>query len=135
MLLPLALLVACATKPPHMSKLKLDGAQEVPAVMTTAKGTGEITVLPDQSVSGKVTYSGFEATAAHIHMGAPNKNGPVILPLAKAGTDTFVVPGGMKLNKTQYEAYKAGNLYVNIHSAKNKGGEIRAQIVPPAPPK
>lgn len=124
-------LVACAHTPPHMSKLKLAGAQEVPPVTTSAKGSGEITVLPDMTVSGKITYSGVDATAAHIHMGAAGKNGPVIVPLVKKGADAFVVADGAKLSKAQYEAYKAGNLYVNVHSAKHKGGEIRAQIVPP----
>jgi len=40
------------------------------------------------------------------------------------------VPAGSKLTDAQYESYKAGNLYVNVHSAANKGGEIRAQIKP-----
>jgi len=25
---------------------------------------------------------------------------------------------------------KAGNLYVNVHTAKNKGGEVRGQLTP-----
>ena len=28
----------------------------------------------------------------------------------------------------QMKAFKAGELYVNVHSADNKGGEIRAQL-------
>jgi hypothetical protein len=35
------------------------------------------------------------------------------------------VPLGTKLTDAQYESYKAGNLYFNIHSAANKAGEIR----------
>ena len=30
----------------------------------------------------------------------------------------------------QMQAFKAGNLYVNVHSAEHKGGEIRAQLTP-----
>ncbi len=40
------------------------------------------------------------------------------------------MPEGSKLTDEQYAAYKAGNLYVNVHSAANKGGEIRAQLKP-----
>jgi len=35
---------------------------------------------------------------------------------------------GDRLTDTQYEAFKAGRLYVNFHSAQHKGGEIGAQI-------
>jgi hypothetical protein len=64
---------------------------------------------------------------AHIHQGAPGQNGPVIVPLTKNG-DTYSVPAGAKLNSAQMDALKAGNLYVNVHSAEHKGGEIRAQL-------
>ena len=35
---------------------------------------------------------------------------------------------GAKLTEAQYESYKAGKLYVNVHSARNPGGEIRGQL-------
>jgi hypothetical protein len=63
-------------------------------------------------------------------MAAAGKNGPVIVPLAKSGEGTWSVPAGAKLTDAQYEAYKAGELYVNVHSAENKGGEIRGQLKP-----
>jgi hypothetical protein len=65
--------------------------------------------------------------AAHIHMGSAGKNGPVILPLTKEG-DTYKVPAGSKLNPDQLKAFKAGDLYVNVHTAENKGGEVRGQL-------
>ena len=60
---------------------------------------------------------------------AKGTNGPVIVPLVKSG-DTYTVPEGRKLNDAQMQALKAGNLYVNVHSDRYKGGEIRAQLQP-----
>jgi hypothetical protein len=81
-------------------------------------------------VSGSVTTTGVAGTMAHIHQAAAGKNGPVIVPLTKSGDSTWSVPAGAKLTDAQYEAYKAGDLYVNVHSAENKGGEIRGQLKP-----
>ena len=111
------------------SDVKLSGDQEVPAVKTSASGGGTITINADMSVSGSVTTTGVAGTAGHIHMGAMGKNGAVAVPLTKNG-DTYAVPAGAKLTAEQYTAYKAGELYVNVHSADNKGGEIRGQIKP-----
>jgi hypothetical protein len=62
-------------------------------------------------------------------MAPAGANGPVIIPLTKY-ENTFSAPAGAKLTDEQYAAYKAGNLYVNVHSNDNKGGEVRAQLVP-----
>ena len=113
------------------SNVTLSGAEEVPPVTTPGSGSGTITVKDDKSVSGSVKITGFTATAAHIHNGAAGRNGPVIIPLTKSSDgDTWSVSAGAKLTDAQYEAYKAGNLYVNVHSAANKGGEVRAQLKP-----
>jgi hypothetical protein len=53
----------------------------------------------------------------------------VIVPLTKNG-DTYSVSGGRKLTSAQLQAFKAGDLYVNVHSNKYKGGEVRAQLQP-----
>lgn len=112
-------------------KLNLTGDQEVPAVTTHAKGEGHIKVDDNKSVSGKITTTGMEGTMGHIHEGkAPGENGPPIITLEKGSDGTWTVPKGTKLTDEQYEAYKAGKLYVNIHSAEHKGGEIRAPLKP-----
>jgi len=108
-------------------KLKLSGANEVPPVTTSATGEGTISIADDGSVSGSVMTKGIAGTAAHIHMGAAGKNGPVIVPFTKEG-DTFKAPPGAKLTTEQMTAFKAGDLYFNVHSAANPGGEIRAQL-------
>jgi len=108
----------------------LSGNQEVPPVTTSASGNGTFAVGPDKSVSGSITTTGVAATAAHIHDGAPGKNGPVIIPLVRISENVWSVPAGARLTDAQHESYRAGNLYVNVHSAANKGGEIRGQLRP-----
>jgi hypothetical protein len=111
-------------------KIKLSGDQEVPAVQTQASGSGTITVKEDKSVSGSVKTKGVNGLAAHIHEAPPGKSGPVAIPLEKKSDNEFVVPEGSKLTDAQYQAFKAGNLYVNVHSAAHKDGEIRGQLKP-----
>jgi predicted small secreted protein len=110
--------------------VSLGGAQEVPPVKTDASGTAEIKVASDRTVSGTVTTKGINGVAAHIHQGASGRNGPVIIPLTKGTNGNWSVPAGAKLTAAQYDAYKAGDLYVNVHSAAHKAGEIRAQLKP-----
>jgi len=110
-------------------KVDLAGDQEVPPVKTAAKGNGLIAIANDNTIAGSVTTTGIQGTAAHIHEAPAGKNGAVIIPLTKAG-DTYSVPAGTKLSDAQLAAFKAGNLYVNVHSAANPGGEIRAQLKP-----
>jgi CHRD domain-containing protein len=109
--------------------VKLSGDQEVPPVQTSGSGSGTITIGDDGSVSGSVTAAGFTPTAAHIHEGPAGKNGPVIVPFTKDG-DKFGPAAGAKLTPDQMKAFKAGDLYVNIHSAAHPGGEVRAQLKP-----
>jgi hypothetical protein len=111
-------------------QISLSGAQEVPPVASAGSGNGSITVSADQSVSGSVTTMGVEGTMAHIHLAAPGANGPVIVPMAKTADGVWSVPAGAKLTDAQYQSFKDGNLYVNVHSATNRGGEIRGQLKP-----
>ena len=110
--------------------VSLSGSQEVPAVTTSASGSGTITIATDLSVSGSVTTMGVDGTMAHIHMAATGQNGPVIVPMTKTADQVWSIPTGAKLTDAQYQSFKAGNLYVNVHSAANKGGEIRGQLKP-----
>lgn len=111
-------------------KVTLSGDEEVPPVTTAAKGEGTITVAKDKTVTGSVTTSGVEGIAAHIHVAEAGKNGPPVITLVKSGDNKWSAPPDAKLTDEQYKSFKAGHLYVNVHSAKNKGGEIRGQLKP-----
>ncbi len=125
-----ALVLATAMGVATAGDVTLTGKDEVPAVETKATGKGTITIGADKSVKGSVKTTNLMGTAAHIHEAPPGKAGPPIITLTKSGDDTWTVPEGSKLTDAQYEAFKAGNLYVNVHSAENKPGEIRGQLKP-----
>jgi CHRD domain-containing protein len=110
-------------------KVSLSGAEEVPPAQTSGSGNGSFRVTSDGTVTGSVTTTGVQGTMAHIHQGAKGANGPVIVPLTKSG-DTYTVPEGRKLTDAQLQALKEGRLYVNVHSDRYKGGEVRAQLQP-----
>jgi hypothetical protein len=111
-------------------KVTLSGDQEIPPVTTSASGIATFTVGPDKSVTGSVTVSGMSPTVAHVHEAASGKSGSIIIPLTQISDNVWALPAGMKLTDAQYESYKAGNLYFNVHSAAYKSGEIRGQIKP-----
>ena len=110
-------------------KVTLAGDQEVPPVKSAGTGTGTITVEADKSVHGSVTTKGMTGIAAHIHEAPVGKSGPVVIPLEMKG-DTYTVPANAKLTDAQFASFKAGNLYVNVHSAAHPDGEIRGQLKP-----
>jgi hypothetical protein len=111
-------------------KVQLTGAQEIPPVETSASGIGILSVAADKSVSGSVTVSGMSVTVAHIHEAGSGTTGLIIIPLTKSSDTVWTVPAGAKLTDAQYESFKAGNLYFNVHSAAHKTGEVRGQISP-----
>jgi CHRD domain len=112
------------------SKVQLSGEHEVPPVQTSATGTGTISVGENKSISGSVTTKGVDGIAAHVHQAAPGKNGPPIITLEKGADGKWSIPKDSRLTDAQYASFQAGELYINVHSAANKGGEVRGQLKP-----
>ena len=109
----------------------LKAGSEVPA--NDSKGTGALTATYD-TASKKLTYSvsykdlSGPATAAHFHGPADAKtNAGVVVPVKE------ITPGTLKGEATLTDAQAAdlesGKWYFNIHTAANKGGEIRGQVM------
>lgn len=112
------------------TSVELTGAQEVPPVTTRASGRSTITVASDRTVSGSVIVDDMKPTAAHIHRGGKGTNGPVVIPLTRTSDNVFTVPANTRMTDQQYAEYKAGDLYINVHSSAYPNGEIRVQMKP-----
>ena len=101
----------------------LSGAQENPPVVTPATGT---------------TFGTYTTNTlfAHIHRAPVGTNGPVQFNLpGPFGATSYNFSDFMVMFSDAQEVdFLAGNLYVNVHTSRNQGGELRGQLTPiPAP--
>lgn len=137
----------------------LDGTQEVPPSGSSALGIGQIdydTTDDTFDISlyvvgiplGNLLGVGPNTSPVHIHLAPAGSNGPIVIDLGFLGS--FVQSGlGIELTLTDVaaggtfgavnsspavvqQAFRDGDLYVNIHTSRNPSGEIRGQI-PPVP--
>ena len=110
--------------------IPLSGANEVPAVTTTAAGVAMLRIVGDSLIS-KVSVTGVEAndtlTASHIHRGAVGVNGPVRVFLASNLAD-FGITKTTFLPDSMDVMVKTEPCYVNVHSRRNPPGKIRGPI-------
>jgi hypothetical protein len=111
-------------------KASLSGKSEVPPNTTTASGSVTATYdTVSKKLAWKGSYSGLTgpATAAHFHGPAPEgKNAGVMVPISPSGPS---FEGSATLTDAQAKALMDGDMYVNIHTAANKAGEIRGQLM------
>jgi hypothetical protein len=109
----------------------LKASAEVPA--NDSKGSGMLTATYD-TASKKLTYTvtykdlSGPATAAHFHGPADAKsNAGVVVPVKEVTPSQL--KGEATLTDAQAADLEAGKWYFNIHTAANKGGEIRGQVM------
>jgi CHRD domain len=130
----LACAAALAFASPSMAamvnlKADLKSSNEVPP--NDSKGSGSLTATYDDA-SKKLSWKGSvagltgPATAAHFHAGEAGKNGAVVVPIAGADKGSF--EGSATLTDAQAADMMGGRWYVNVHTATNKGGELRGQL-------
>jgi hypothetical protein len=112
----------------------LTSRQEVPRPkgnVGRATGTFTATVIKSGAttrLSWRLTFARLtgRAAAAHIHVGRRGRAGPVAVPLC--GPCRSGVRKTVTLQQSVIAALEAGRAYVNVHTARNPGGEIRGQI-------
>ena len=95
-----------------------------------AKGTFTGTYVENKTgavLKWKLTFSHLTgpANAAHIHAGKPGVAGPVIVPLC--GPCHSGQTGTVKISNAVIKALESGGAYINVHTTKNAGGEVRGQ--------
>ena len=116
----------------------LTARQEVPkpkGSVNRARGTFTATITRSGStarIGWRLAFSGLtgQAAAAHIHIGARGRPGPVAVALC--GPCRNGMRRSAALTPAVMAALEAGRAYVNIHTARNPAGEVRGQIAPVA---
>ena len=119
---------------------KLDARHEKPAAKGAARAYGLFTAtLSGRSLTWRLTFSRLtgKALAAHIHLGRTGVAGPVAVPLC--GPCVSGAHRTVSVTAKVRAALLAGTAYVNVHTARNPGGEVRGQVArgtaaPPPPP-
>ena len=110
------------------------GAQEVPAVTTTASGTLSGTFNDNTNeLKWAISWNGLsgDVVAAHFHgPAAAGTNAPPVIPINITSSygSSGSLTGTEILDATTEGYLKAGTLYYNLHTATNPGGEIRGQV-------
>jgi hypothetical protein len=112
-------------------KATMSGKSEVPPTASTGSGDVLATLnTGTKQLSYTMTYMGLTgpATAAHFHGPAEaGANAGVVIPI---GTNPpSPTSGTVTLTDDQMKDLEAGKWYANVHTAANKGGEIRGQMM------
>ena len=125
----------------------LSGGNEVPGVVTGAVGTGTVSLnLATQVVTYRIDVYNMPVgtTASHFHVGAPGVSGPVVVNFTVAAgiSNDYAISGtasasdltaraaqGINSWEDFIQALLLGNIYMNVHSTANGGGEIRGQVI------
>lgn len=121
----------------------LAGGNEIPPVDTVAVGEAEYEV-DNGALEYELEAEDIEnVVAGHIHLGAANSNGPVVVSLISDEACDFdedevecegviteadlVGPLAGQSLEDLLAAMRSGGTYTNVHTAQNPGGEIRGQ--------
>ncbi len=124
--------LASSAKTVSTYKAALAPGSEVPKPKAPAKAKGQFNATVTADGSGRtirwtLTFSGLsgKAVAAHIHKGKAGVSGGVVLSLC--GPCRSGQTGQARISKDAADALEHGLAYVNVHTVKNAGGEIRGQ--------
>ena len=110
---------------------RLSSANEVPALATKGKGLVTIVLEEDKSMTINGVFDSLSGpvTGCHFHKAAFGVNGAVVLNLlsyVKGNRIYGKIPAATA--KPLIADMMADNIYFNVHTTANSGGEIRGQV-------
>ena len=111
----------------------LTAAQLFPAPVTTATGSGSMTVdTTSGALSGSVTLASITPSAVELSDAYAGAQGAVVATLTKDATNAnrWNIAAGAMLTAQQRTDLAAGKLYVLARTAANPNGELRGQLLP-----
>ena len=138
---------------PTQFQATLDDANERPPIVTSTNASGRATFTVNAngtiSYSVRVSNTTSRVTVCHLHAAASDANGPVLVTLCPAGgtaaaitTETEIASGTIQKGSDAsavgsspvsmaelIRMMAAGDLYMNVHTSTNGGGEMRGQTV------
>jgi len=110
----------------------LTGAQEVPAVVTSASGFARIVVNEStMTINYTIVYNNLQGTwsASHIHAPAAlGANAGVAINFPGGSGNSGTITGSTAITATQISQIRAHQGYVNVHSSAFPTGELRGQL-------
>jgi len=119
----------------YLAKLDMAQAGNINPPDTTPAGVGSFNLSQDNTklevnvLANELTGS---ITNAHLHYGAPGVSGPPIVPLSqfRVGNSYKGVYDLTTLGSPSafLDSLRQGKVYVNVHTSKHPGGEIRGQL-------
>lgn len=114
----------------------LSGAESVPPIDTSGKGTANLTYDPATRVlTWDISYSGLSSPVTMAHFHGPAKKGenakPVIWISMQGKAPPNPIKGSATLTPEQAKQFLAGEWYANVHTESHPAGEIRGQVIPP----
>ena len=113
---------------PAMPEVELSGREVVPPNDSPATAVVRVALKGDR-LRLWLIVADMKPSQAHLHIGRPGANGPRVARLERDGGELYVIKSpGLHLNPVQLAAYKAGEMYVVVTSARHPQGEIRAQL-------
>ncbi|WP_456427582.1 CHRD domain-containing protein [Rhodocaloribacter sp.] len=111
-------------------------AQQTADVSSDATGTASMSLTSD-GLTFDVTVDGLsgDVTAAHFHNAPMGEDGGVVRTITgdftgRTAHGVWTAADAEPLTGEMMRELLAGNLYLNVHTAANPGGEIRAQVIP-----
>jgi hypothetical protein len=127
----LALTIASVSAETIKYKAELNGPSEVPP--TTSKGVGTIEADLDttaKTLTWSGSYSGLTGPVVAAHFHGPAAVGKNAAPVVPVDAKESPFKGSAPLTDEVAKEFADGMIYFNIHTAQNKGGEIRGQLAP-----